>query len=418
MIYKDKLTFLYRKGFFHIFTANVINKIIAFGLSIVIVRLVPKEVYGQFSYAYNILSMFLLANGLGVNSGLIQFGSTSRSLEEKVSYFNYAFLIGFSFNVILGILVFLYSSFFNLPIEGSTQILKALSFVPMLYVAFELIQIFLRVELRNKEFAFLTNINTIVLFLTTIIGGYFFQIYGIVSARYVSYILSIIIGTVFLRNYKKLILKAEIPASNARREFLKYSFVAMMTNSISQVLYLIDTFLVGLLIASETVVASYKVATLIPFNLNFIPGSIIIFVYPYFARQKDNKEWVRKNSFLLTLYLGILNAVISLLLFAFAPLIVKIIFGRAYMDAVVPFRILSVGYFIAGTFGSPFGNIITSLGKIKFNFYNALISGTVNIFLDIVLIKYFGSVGAAIATVLVILISSVNSSIFLKKLLS
>jgi len=418
LIYKDRLTFLYRKGFFHIFTANVINKIIAFGLSIVIVRLVPKEVYGQFSYAYNILSMFLLANGLGVNSGLIQFGSTSRSLEEKVSYFNYAFLIGFSFNFILGILVFLYSSFFNLPIEGSTQILKALSFVPMLYVAFELIQIFLRVELRNKEFAFLTNINTIVLFLTTIIGGYFFQIYGIVSARYVSYILSIIIGTVFLRNYKKLILKAEIPASNARREFLKYSFVAMMTNSISQVLYLIDTFLVGLLIASETVVASYKVATLIPFNLNFIPTSIIIFVYPYFARQKDNKEWVRKNSFLLTLYLGILNAVISLLLFAFAPLIIKIIFGRAYMDAVVPFRILSIGYFIAGTFRIPFGNIIASLGKMKFNFYNALISGTANVILDIVLIKYFGSIGAAIATVLVFLISSVISSIFLKKLLS
>jgi len=65
---KDIL-FLVRNGFFHIFSAIVINKIIQFGISVVIVRVITKEAFGMWSYANNILSFFLLIEGLGVGSG-------------------------------------------------------------------------------------------------------------------------------------------------------------------------------------------------------------------------------------------------------------------------------------------------------------------------------------------------------------
>jgi O-antigen/teichoic acid export membrane protein len=82
---------------------------------------------------------------------------------------------------------------------------------------------------------------------------------------------------------------------------------------------------------------------------------------------------------------------------------------------VTTFRILAFGYLIAGTFRIPAGNILASLGKVKMNLWNAIISGSANIVLDVLLIKAYGAVGAAVATVLVFVISSFVSYLYLEK---
>ena len=62
---------------------------------------------------------------------------------------------------------------------------------------------------------------------------------------------------------------------------------------------------------------------------------------------------------------------------------------------------------ISATLRIPAGNILSMIRKVKVNLYISIISGIANIILDIVLIKLWGSVGAAIATILVVIISSV-----------
>ena len=47
-------------GFFHIFGSSVINKIIAFLSNIIIVRIISKAQFGEYSYALNIVSFVLL----------------------------------------------------------------------------------------------------------------------------------------------------------------------------------------------------------------------------------------------------------------------------------------------------------------------------------------------------------------------
>lgn len=74
-----------------------------------------------------------------------------------------------------------------------------------------------------------------------------------------------------------------------------------------------------------------------------------------------------------------------------------------------------VGYFISGTFRIPYGNILASLGDAKANLINAVFSGIANIILDIVFIKQYGSIGAAYATLLVFIISSIIHHIFIKR---
>jgi len=411
------LLFLIKKGFFHIFSANVINKIIQFGISVVIVRLLTKEAFGMWSYANNILNVFLLVEGLGVVSGLLQFASSSDEKDVKLSYLKYALLIGAIFNTVLVAGILLFSIFFDLPVRGSTEILRSLSLIPLVAIFFNSLQVFLRSDLRNKQFSLVTVVNTLTFFLGVLVGGYFFEITGIIWGRYLSYIISSFVAFWFVRHYYQLFLMVEIPKRESRRNFMVFSVVSMLSNSMSHMLYLLDTFLIGIIIQSEIVVASYKTATLIPFALNFIPISVMTFAYPYFAKYKNNKTLVKEYYLKMQRYLFLLNLLISISLIAFAPFIIKVVFGPEYLDALVPFRILSLGYLVAATFRIPSGNVIASLGKIKINFYNSIISGGANIVLDIILIKFYGSIGAALATVLIFIISSIISSIYLRKYL-
>jgi len=413
---REKLEFLVKKGFFHIFSASLINKIVSFGISIVLVRILSKELFGSWAYANNILSFFLLVQGLGVVPGLLQFASAAKSKEEKASYLKLALTIGLIFNFILALTIFVFSLFFELPVKGSVEILRLLSFVPLVSIFFGILQVFLRTEFRNKAFSLVTTFNTITFFFGVLIGGVLLEINGIVIGKYISYFLSSLLAFYLLKDYYKY-LNVKFPSKKAIKEFLSFSLIAVFNNAISSMLYLLDTFLVGIIIQSEAVVASYKTATLIPFALNFIPGAVMTFAYPYFAQKHTDKKYVKKYFLKIQKYLFFLNLIISAILIIFAPLIISIVFGEEYLDSILPFRILSFGFLIAATFRIPAGNVLASVKKIKVNFYTTLISGTLNIILDIFFIKQFGSVGAAIATVLVFIISSVIGNVYLYKYL-
>lgn len=414
---KESFNFLIKNGFFHIFSANVINKIVQFGISILIVRILSKEAFGSWSYANNILSFFLLAEGLGVSPGILQYSSSAKSMEEKLSYFKYAVRIGTIFNAFVAVIILIFSIFYELPVQGSSKILFYMFLMPLFTILFNTIQSFLRGDLKNKEFSAVTVLNTFTFFFGVLLGGLWFEVKGIVIGRYLSYVVSVILGLWFLRSYFKDFSKVKIPQKEQRKEFFVFSFVSMITNSVSSMLYLLDTFLVGIIIKSDLIVASYKTATLIPFALNFIPLSVMTFAYPYFAKHNEDKKLVKKYFSKMQKYLLIINFSISFFLIVFAPYIIKILFGNDYMDSLVPFRILSLGYFITGSFRIPAGNVIASLRKVKVNFYISVISGISNIILDIVLIKYYGSVGAALATVFIFIISSVIGNIYLYKYL-
>lgn len=403
----EKITQLINKGFFHIFGSNVLNQIIGFASSIFLVRLLTKSDYGLFSYAQNILSFFLLFNGLGATAGILQFASETDINEKKYSIIKYGTQFGLLFNVLVAIIMLLYSKLISFEIQGSSEILSSMFLLPLLFFVFQVIQVQFRVFLENKKFSFVTSFNTFIVFVLSIIGALLFSVKGIVLFRYIAYSITIITGILIIRQDSIKIFKSEQLQRNIKKQILKFSAISSFNNAISQMLYIIDIFLIGIIIADESIIASYKTATLIPFALKFIPSTIMVFVYPYFAKNNTDKVWVREKYLMLTKGLAIFNLTISVILFLFAPFIIRLIFGIEYLDAVVPFRILSVGYFVAGTFRIPAGNVLVMMRQVKFGLYLAVATGIFNIVLDVILIKNFGSNGAAVATVSVYIFTSI-----------
>ncbi|HPH11893.1 MAG TPA: oligosaccharide flippase family protein, partial [Thermotogota bacterium] len=223
---KDIVRSLSSKGFMHIFSASLINKIVSFGTSFIVVRILSKEAYGAWAYAMNILNFFLLVEGLGVVPGLLQYASLSNTRNEKTSFLKLAFLIGLVSNLIVAIGILLFTCYFELPIKGSAEILRMLSFFPVISIMVNIFQVFLRADFRHKSFSYLTVFNTVVFMICVIVGGLLYEVKGMVFGKYISVILSIFISIFILRDYLTL-LKAKLPDLHIIKEFLVFSLISV-----------------------------------------------------------------------------------------------------------------------------------------------------------------------------------------------
>lgn len=410
----QEIKILLKKGLLQIFSANVINKIVQFITVAFLTQIISKKDYGSFTYAQNLMSFVLLFEGAGVTTGILQYCSVSKDSKEKVGIFKYGVFVGIIVNIILSIGIFIYAIFGKLPIEGSREPLMMLACVPMFSVVFNAIQVFLRSTFKNTEFSVLTSFNTIVYFIATVALSFIMGVKGLIIGMYIAYIASICLGFWFIRKDILNNKGTKVSDDFHKISFLKYSIVTVITNAMSQLLFLLDTQLIGIFTKDEAILASYKVATTIPFNLLFIPSSIMIFAYPYFAQNKNDKIWLKKRISQLTKMLLVINSIIGIGGIIFSDLILSI-FGKQYLDAKGCFIVLMVGYIVAGTFRVPYGNILASFGLVKANLINAIFSGVANIILDIILILKYGSMGAAYATLIVFIISAVIHFIFIKK---
>ena len=403
---------LFQTGFFHIFGSSVINKIIVFLSSIVLVRILTKAEYGTFTYAWNIYSIVIIFNGMGVESGMLQLSSEhsgDAAFANKVS--NYATRFGLRFNVLLTIVLLAIGLFVPLKISGGKPLLCALCMLPTAQLFFNMTSCYLRSQKRNQEYARLAVINTSVIFLVSAGCAVLFREMGMVVGYYAAYIVTGLIG--FFAFRVQLIRKKAEDLGDDKKPLLKISFISMINNGLSQLMYLLDVFVLGIVDPQETILASYKVATMIPAALAFIPVSLITYLYPYFAEHKDDGKWCFKRYKQILLAFGGFNLALSAVLFFAAPLIVSLLFGEQYMDAVPVFRLLSVNYFFSGTFRILSGNLLVTQRKLKFNLLVAIISSTTNIVADFFFIQWWGSIGAALATVLVVLVSSILSTTYL-----
>ncbi len=158
-------------------------------------------------------------------------------------------------------------------------------------------------------------------------------------------------------------------------------------------------------------------ATIIPFAINFIPNIAVNYYYPEFAKNSHNPSQIRKLARFVAKRMFIFSAVVSLMLIFLAKPLLLLIFGNSYADSVVPFQIISFGYWIIATFRTVNGNILAALGKAKLSFYLTFIILLVNIAVTYWMVAKYSIVGAASAIVMMYIFSSLVGYVTLKIIL-
>ena len=195
-----KIEKLFKTGFFHIFGSSVINKCLGFLSNIILVRLLTKSEYGQFTYAWNIYSMVIILNGIGADAAIVQLCSEHSGDEKyarKIS--NFGARYGSFSCVVLGVILLFVAFFVPLKIQNANEILALLCALPFMQFLYNLFLVYLRSQKRNQEYSNLSIINTALHLLLSVAGALLFREKGLVFGYYISYLIACLIGVFSMR---------------------------------------------------------------------------------------------------------------------------------------------------------------------------------------------------------------------------
>lgn len=399
-----KLKWLYDAGMLHILSSSFFNKACTFVGNVFVVRILTKAEYGTFGYADSIMAFIINFAGLGMTSGVLQFCSEQRDEREKLAYAKFGLDFGVLSSFILSVGCLVYGAFGSFSIHGSKLVFMVYSFYPVTYFLFSYYSVVFRYRKENKKYAFLTNINAVIYAVVEIIASYFVNEFGMVVALYLSTIIASMVG---MRYMKKNMNPGEFRLNREQKlGIIRYSSYSFLSYAMTNLLLVLDIFLIGTLIADPATLAVYKIAVTIPLTMMIVPNSIVVFVYPYFAEHQKEYDWLKANFKKLIGNSIMVNFLISASLIIFAPFIISTIWGQAYMDAVTPFRILSLNYFVQGTFRFTTINIMNALNRVEVVLIANIAAVVIDLGLDLWLIPRYGMIGAAVATLSTVTITT------------
>lgn len=410
-----KIRLLKKAGFFNIFSATVINSIVSFVYGIFIVRLLTKTEYGTFSYVQNILNFGTMFCCLGGNSGILQFCSEAIDVEKKYSYSKFAGKMGIVGSLAVPLAMLFYTQIDHSNIDSLLFYTAEFAALPMLFFVKEWVCANLRWQFKNREYAMVMNIHSVLNTLLAVLGAYFMGMQGVIIALYFSYAAADICGMFFLRGS---ILHGVREASELFRQeknkFIKFSSIMCIVNALIAVLFSIDLFVIGNIMKDADQIAMYKTACTIPFALNMVPNSIMAFAGPHVALHKDESDWMRKNIRLLYLANGMLNITIGIILLIIAPVLIPMLFGNIYENVVPIFRIMVLSYIVNSCLRTPAANLLGNLRMARTALAVSAVTVAVSVTMGIILVGTYGIIGAALGSVCTFtLIGTVSTSIIL-----
>lgn len=403
--YLEKLRQFAREGMFHIFGSKVIAQVGALISSMVVVRFLEKTEYGYYVSANNLYSYPAVFVGLGMASVIMQFGSERGSEAHKNAIFRHAFFSGNAANILVS-LATAALAFWKYR-AGEPKIafyLLLMCGIPFISYADTYTQTVLRVKLKNQAFSYANIAYAAVLLLGNIVLTRLLDVSGLIVSRYLAFVVSAAFCITALQKegfFGTILTRSGGLDTAERRQINSYAFICAITNFASVVLTLLDITCLDLVLKDPTVLADYHVAAVIPSACVFVPSSLMVFFYPKLVNalsngKKEGLSYVRQ----IAKVSALINGIVFVCLMVLAPLVIWIIYGEKYMNVVPMFRVLSLNYLVCCA-GDMMGNLIAAVKKVKANLVIAVLSGLLNICLNMTMIPILGGIGAAVATVTV-----------------
>lgn len=412
---KKGLLLLREKGFFAVFGGSVLIKCISFCSVLLLPRILNStSQYGILSIVDNVNSYLILVNGLGLSNSILRFCVLKETYEQKRAVFDFCLRWGMVINGVILIIGLIIISFVNLSISGLRSYLLVGLGVPAIMYIFECSSVFLRADMKNKEYARLSVIYTALYAGLQILFAWMFMVYGALVGRYLALSVAATIGIIFIKRRTELFdFKRATLSIVEKKELISFAIGGLIANSFSLIMPMNEQMVVTVLLADETQTAFYRAASLIPSNLQFISNAVIIFVYPYFAKHSEDFVWVKNKSKLTLSALACILVPIVIVLSLMSPILVNVIFGKDYLPALGLMRIMWIAFSINSLLRIPLGSILAAIGKVKFNAINAGVTAACHLALDYFFISFYGIKGAAIALMIAYLGSGLVDVIYI-----
>jgi O-antigen/teichoic acid export membrane protein len=257
-----------------------------------------------------------------------------------------------------------------------------------------------------------SQVGRVLFQICLVVLGY--KVVGLFLGHITSLLIASATAVLFL--YFQSELDVGIPRWNQFLSLLRYARFSWLERFRSQTFAWMDILILGFFVTSSAV-ATYQVAWTISMTFGIFSSSISETLFPELSGLESKNETERisnllSEGFVYTAFIPIPGFFGSIVL----GREVLRLFGPEFTDGfllLVSLAALS----IVLSFDSQFRTMIDSLNYPRYTFQINLLFILLNLVLNLVLIYYAGALGAAIASLLSILASSVYSIYLLKKIL-
>lgn len=398
-------------------STTIIAKIGSLFFTIIIARLMLPEIYGLYGLALSTILFFRIFSDFGIGAAMTTFLSKTidRNPEKAKRYFytltKYKiFLVTISSIILISLASWISNSYYNKPIYYA--LLAGAIYLPVTIFSGHFISLFSSKNNFRPQFiqeiiiqiSKITIIPLSIIYFLSKINSIEIYLFWIIILLSFSYLLGgsyLFIVAKIERSFGKR--KAQKLSSKEKKDIRKFILPLSVTAFSGVFFGLIDQIMLGRYVASEFI-GFYQAA----FNLISAASGVIAFssiaVFPIFARLKGGVlEKGFKKTRNITFLISIAASIFTLIS---APLIIKIIYGPAYLTAAIYLQIFTI-LIISFPIIALYDTYYISQRKTKIISILVIFSTILNIILNYILINFglkysmsFAVVGACIATII------------------
>lgn len=361
-------------------------------ITMISARYLGPSNYGLLSYASSIVAFVIPIMQLGFSKTLVQ--ELIEEPEQEGRILGTALILNLVSAVACIVGVFTFLLFVNAG-ETDTIIVGLLLAISLLFQATEISQYWFQAKLLSKYYAIASLIAYCIVAV--------YKVYLLVTGKSVVWfaisnsldylLISVILVAVYFKLGRQ---KLEFSFDLGRRMFQRskyYILSGMMVTIFSQT----DRIMLKIMV-DETETGYYSAAFTCVSTTAFVFVAIVDSMRASILTEKK-KQSLRYEERLVQLYSVITYLALaqSLAMSVFAEQIVKILYGKQYLDCVVALRIV-VWYVAFSYYGSVRNIWMLAEGKQKYLWIINLSGAVMNIAINLLLIPKYGAAGAAIAT--------------------
>jgi O-antigen/teichoic acid export membrane protein len=195
---KSKINKLKETGFFSIFIATILSKVITVLGGIILVRILSKNDYGIYEYVLNCYSMLFLLNDFGISFATLQYLTENiKNEDEKRRILHFSFKSSIIVSAVTSLLIITSPLFYPYKIAEAKLLTQILFLVPSFTTIINILSVVLRANFENKKYGILQIFTTFITYFMLIVFSIMFGLKGVVISQY-AYQFIILLFSIFL----------------------------------------------------------------------------------------------------------------------------------------------------------------------------------------------------------------------------
>lgn len=333
---------------------------------------------------------------------LAEFGAESiicrdiaKNKSNATEYVNSAFIIRALISGLIMVLVYFFSGLFISDPAFKQAVL--ISSVTEVMISFSTIFFAVIRAYEKMEYELVCNFFHKLIFIAAVISVVLFD-FGFLSLFYARFLASLIflwLAAFFVFKYLVVFKKGfdwKVVGFIFKEAFPMAVFTLLVTASSKVDIFFLKYF------KGSADVALFDAPNRLITQLQFIPFSITISMFPFFARMSEDADKSMQAHYEKAVkFLYIFSIFPAIIMFLGSESIINLLFGEKFVPAVISLQILA-WTFILFTLNHFLHHILIILGKQRVITISMGACFIFNVLLDILLIPRYGYIGASIAT--------------------